>query len=106
MSDLGKGDLQALQRSYSLVFGDRSDERGPAVALVLRDLAKYCFAHDPVFEPPGHIERFEGRREVWLRIASFLHIPNDELWGRLREPQLRWRQHQQALEQELEDSFR
>ena len=103
MSD--KGDLQELQRAYALLFGAIDEERGPIVAIVLRDLAEYCFAHAPTFEPPGHIERFEGRREVWLRIQAFLNIPNSELWGRLREPQLRHEYYERRLEQTIEEQF-
>jgi hypothetical protein len=48
---------------------------------VLRDLAKFCRAHTSTFHPDDRAHALaEGRREVWLRIASHLNLSDDELW--------------------------
>jgi hypothetical protein len=48
---------------------------------VLRDLAKFCRAHQTTFhlDPRAHALA-EGRREVWLRIQQHLQLSEDELW--------------------------
>jgi hypothetical protein len=50
--------------------------------LVLKDLAKFCRAHDSTFHPDPHVRsQLDGRREVWLRIAHHLNLTSEELWG-------------------------
>lgn len=55
--------------------------RGPLAEEVLKDLARFCRAHESTFaaDPRAHALA-EGRREVWLRIASHLQLSPDELW--------------------------
>lgn len=49
---------------------------------VLRDLAKFCRAHTSTFAVDARAHAVaEGRREVWLRIASHLRLTEDELWA-------------------------
>jgi hypothetical protein len=48
---------------------------------VLRDLAKFCRAHETTFAPDARAHAVaEGRREVWLRIQSHLRLTDEELW--------------------------
>lgn len=49
--------------------------------LVLRDLAKFCRAHETTFNPDPRMHAvLEGRREVWLRIAQHMNLTDDQLW--------------------------
>lgn len=54
---------------------------GPLGAEVLKDLARFCRAHESTFhvDPRAHALA-EGRREVWLRIQNHLQLTPDELW--------------------------
>lgn len=48
---------------------------------VLKDLARFCRAHESTFSSDPRLHALaEGRREVWLRIACHLQLPPDELW--------------------------
>lgn len=49
---------------------------------VLRDLARFCRAHQSTFHTDARAHAVaEGRREVWLRIQQHLQLSDDELWG-------------------------
>ena len=49
--------------------------------IVLQDLAKFCRAHETTFHPDPRVHaHLEGRREVWLRIASHLNLDEQQLW--------------------------
>lgn len=54
---------------------------GPLAEVVLKDLARFCRAHESTFhaDPRAHAVA-EGRREVWLRIANHLNLTPDQLW--------------------------
>lgn len=80
MSDHERG-LQILRQrsaSYREVFlghGKSTDE-------VLKDLAKFCRAHESTFHPDHSMsDRLDGRREVFLRIAHNLHLSEEALWA-------------------------
>jgi hypothetical protein len=48
---------------------------------VLRDLARFCRAHQSTAHVDPHAAaRLDGRREVWLRIQSHLQLSDDDLW--------------------------
>jgi hypothetical protein len=48
---------------------------------VLRDLAKFCRAHETTFATDARAHAVaEGRREVFLRISSHLRLTDEELW--------------------------
>lgn len=65
------------QRNYQSVFNPES----PITTEVLKDLAKFCRAHESTFMPdPRDHARYEGRREVFLRIAELLELNNQKLW--------------------------
>jgi hypothetical protein len=54
---------------------------------VLRDLAKFCRAHDSTFHSDPRIHAVvEGRREVWLRIQRHLQLTDDQLWELYGQP--------------------
>lgn len=53
----------------------------PAGQEVLIDLAKFCRANEPTFDPDPRIHALlEGRREVWLRIQQHLNLSSDQLY--------------------------
>jgi hypothetical protein len=55
-------------------FGENSLLKRDAEA-VLADLRDFCFAQTTAFAPdPLIMARREGRREVWLRLMSFLNL--------------------------------
>lgn len=56
---------------------------GPYADEVLRDLAKFCRAHESTFNADPRVHAvLEGRREVWLRIIEQLQLTDDELYQR------------------------
>ena len=61
-----------IKTFLSSAFGDE----------VLRDLAKFCRAHDSTFhENPDVAKHLEGRRQVWLRIQEHLHLTDEQLYA-------------------------
>jgi hypothetical protein len=57
--------------------------QGPLADEVLKDLAKFCRAHESTFNPDGRAHALmEGRREVWLRIQNHLQLTDEQLWER------------------------
>lgn len=80
MSLLEKAKLFLLGRQQA--YQRRLGGVDPDSRAVLADLAKFCRAHESTFHPDPRVHAtLEGRREVWLRIAHHLHLPNDELWA-------------------------
>ena len=72
--------LGAKQHAYRTTFN------GPLAQIVLKDLARFCRAHESTFEgdPRGHAQ-LEGRREVWLRIQEQLRLTPEQLWALYQE---------------------
>lgn len=69
--------LTGRKGSYCRVFNRESRD----VQAVLADLAEFCRAHATTFDQDPRIHALaEGRREVFLRIAHHLELPDDELW--------------------------
>jgi hypothetical protein len=70
-------DLTGLAVAYNRVF----DKDNVYTGTVLKDLAKFCRAHESTFhqDPRGHAV-LEGRREVWLKIQEFLNLSIDEIY--------------------------
>ena len=67
--------LMRRRHVYQLTF------RAPAAQEVLKDLARFCRAHESTFHVDARAHAMaEGRREVWLRIANHLQLSADELW--------------------------
>lgn len=67
--------LGARRHAYRTVF------KGPYSEVVLKDLARFCRAHESTFiaDPRAHALA-EGRREVWLRLQNHLQLTPDQLW--------------------------
>lgn len=67
--------LSGRQDAYRATFN------APSAYLVLRDLAKFCRAHESTFHPEHSMsDRLDGRREVWLRIQQHLQLTPEQLW--------------------------
>jgi hypothetical protein len=73
--------LDGRTRAYKLAFG------GVAGDTVLRDLAKFCRAHETTFHADPRVAAvLEGRREVFLRIQHHLKLTDEQvysLYGRI-----------------------
>ena len=70
--------LYGLSIAYNQVFQKQS----PNTKIVLSDLAKFCRAYDSSFHPDPRMHAvIEGRREVWLRIAQYLQLTPEEIYG-------------------------
>ena len=74
--DRAKSLLASRRHAYVRTF------KNPVGNVVLKDLAKFCRAH----ESTGHADamvaaRLDGRREVWLRIQHNLQLSDTELWN-------------------------
>lgn len=71
--------LQALDQkktAYQIVFSSE----GAAGQAVLLDLDRFCRGQESCWHPdPRQHAMLEGRREVWLRIQSYLTKPVEEL---------------------------
>lgn len=71
-----KDNLRDRQRAYQVTF---SNEAGKAI---LRDLAKFCRAHQPTFHADPRVHAaLDGRREVWLRIEQHLKLSDEDIWN-------------------------
>jgi len=69
--------LLRRKRAYRRVFGAGDSDTD----MVLRDLAKFCRAHEiPATKDPVVLAMFNGRREVWLRVQQHLQLTDDDLW--------------------------
>lgn len=69
--------LRRRQTAYRAVFS----RDNVYTEEVLRDLAKFCRAHDSTFMDNERAHAvLEGRREVWLRIQKHLNLTDEELW--------------------------
>lgn len=70
--------LRNRSSSYRAVFlghGTATDE-------VLKDLARFCRAHESTFHYEHSMsDRLDGRREVWIRIAHHLNLSEEQLWS-------------------------
>lgn len=66
--------LRRRKHNFQIVF------RSPAGQEVLKDLARFCRAHETTMHSDPHIQAgLEGRREVWLRIQQHLNLSSAEL---------------------------
>lgn len=61
----------AYQRTFAGVSGD----------IVLRDLAKFCRAHETTFHTDPRVSAIlQGRHEVWVRLQEHLQLTDEQLW--------------------------
>lgn len=64
--------------AYTQVFGNKKDKYQ---VLVLKDLARFCRAYETTYDAdPRKHAALEGRKEVWLRIQSYLQLDSEELF--------------------------
>jgi hypothetical protein len=76
MTAEAKDFLKARAQDYTKTFKGVQGER------VLDDLAKFCRAHESTFDPDPRVEGImQGRREVWLRIATHMNMTEQQLWS-------------------------
>lgn len=62
-------------------YAYRKTFSGPLAETVLKDLALFCRAHDSTFHDNERVAaKFDGRREVWLRIQEQLRLNDPQLW--------------------------
>ena len=67
--------LSLRSRAYKVAFGSTAGKE------VLKDLTVYCKVLDTSFDPdPVVMARFEGRRDVVLRIQKHCKLTPDELF--------------------------
>jgi len=71
------------RKAYRAVF------LGPVGHIVLQDLARFARANEtPWHNDPRVHAVLVGRHEMWLRIQSYLNLPDEELW-KLYNPGIR-----------------
>lgn len=74
--DKARSFLSGRQHDYQITFTGVQAQR------VLADLARFCRAHRSTFHPDHAMsDRLDGRREVWLRIATHLKLSDEDLWA-------------------------
>lgn len=67
--------LGARRHAYRTTF------KGPYADVVLKDIARFCRAHETTLNANEKLQdAFEGRRQVWLRIQEHLQLTPDQLW--------------------------
>jgi hypothetical protein len=79
--------IQRRRGAYKVLFGiDNKGELSIAGKIVMADLAKFCRANQTVAQiaANGNIDPIatgiaEGRRQVFLRIAQFVHLSDADL---------------------------
>ena len=72
--------LLTRKQSYQFTFDGVHGQK------VLKDLAAFCRANKSTFHNDERVHAvLEGRREVWLRIESYLELNPDELWELYRK---------------------
>ena len=55
--------------------------QGPLAEVVLKDLARFCRAHQSTFNENDRAHVLaEGRREVWLRLQHHLKLTPEQIW--------------------------
>lgn len=69
--------LHHVAFAYNRVF----EKNSPYTETVLKDLAKFCRAHQSTFLPDARSHAvLEGRREVWLKIQEYLQMTPEEIY--------------------------
>jgi len=76
LTEKARAFLKERQHNYRTTFNTPTGE------LVLKDLAKFCRAHETTFHENDRAHVLaEGRREVWLRIQQHLKMTDEEIWA-------------------------
>ena len=69
--------FRARAHAYRMVF----DPKNVYTKKVLKDLTRFCRAHESTFSPDARMHAvLEGRREVIQRILDHLHLTYEELY--------------------------
>lgn len=69
--------LHGLSFAYNRVF----DKDSVHTETVLKDLARFCRAHETTYLPDARAHAvLEGRREVWLKIQEHLNLSIEEIY--------------------------
>jgi hypothetical protein len=77
--------FKSRAHAYRMVF----DEKNQYTKTVLKDLAKFCRAHESTFHKDERQHAvLEGRREVFLRILEHLNLEADEFMALHRAKEL------------------
>lgn len=73
--------IRGLIQSRSVAYSQTFLKDSVHVKTVLKDLAKFCRAHESTFNADARLHAvLEGRREVWLRIEEHLNLSIDEIY--------------------------
>lgn len=73
--------IKNLIRTRSFAYHQVFSPEHKYVATVLKDLSKFCRAHETTFHQDPRVHAvMEGRREVWLRIQEYLKLHVDEIY--------------------------
>jgi hypothetical protein len=73
--------LKELIRGRKYAYGQVFNRQSSDVRLVLKDLARFCRAHETTYhQDPRLHAALEGRKEVWLRIQNHLELSEFELF--------------------------
>lgn len=76
-----KSDAENKIQGKAISYGRVFDPKNQFVEDVLKDLAKFCRAHQSTFHSDPRIAaNLDGRREVWLRIQNYLQLDIKELF--------------------------
>ena len=71
--------------AYRMVF----DEKNQYTKTVLKDLARFCRAHESTFQADERKHAvLEGRGEVWLRLQEHLNLEAEEFMALHRAKEL------------------
>lgn len=69
--------IRGRKFAYQMVFA----KENKFTQAVLKDLARFCRAHDSTFDKdPRRHAALEGRREVFLRIQEYLQLTEEEIY--------------------------
>lgn len=72
--------MRKRRAAYREVFGADPDKMTPAQRTVWLDMAKFCYADYPTFDPDPRIHAMkEGRREWWLRVRQFVNLSDRQI---------------------------
>jgi hypothetical protein len=92
---------QAFERKFvGLVYDYQQvfNKKSPHTHAVLKDLAKFCRAHESTFLPDARAHAvLEGRREVWLKIVENLNLTIEELYELHRVKEIKTRKQENTV---------
>lgn len=74
--------IKDLIRGRTFAYNQVFNRQSPFTDIVLKDLAKFCRAHDSTYHKDARIHAaLEGRREVFLRIQEYLELSEAEIYA-------------------------